>query len=49
MIPDKLMEIIVCPTTKEDLVYTDQGLCTKDKKFKYPIIDDTPILIPESI
>ena len=45
----KLLEILVCPVTKEPLVYdvAAQELISKKAKLAYPIRDGIPIMLPD--
>ena len=45
----KLLEILVCPVTKETLVYdaAAQELISKGARLAYPIRDGIPIMLPE--
>ncbi len=45
----KLLEILVCPVTKETLVYDEaaQELISKAARLAYPIRDGIPIMLPE--
>jgi len=45
----KLLEILVCPVTKEALVYdaAAQELISKAAHLAYPIRDGIPIMLPE--
>ena len=45
----KLLEILVCPVTKEPLVYdaTAQELISEKAKLAYPIRDGIPIMLPD--
>jgi uncharacterized protein len=46
-VSEKLLEILVCPKCKGDLVLTEQadGLICNPCKLKYPIKDDIPIML----
>lgn len=48
-IDPKLLEILVCPLTKETLEYdaTRQELISRRAKLAYPIRDGIPIMLPE--
>jgi uncharacterized protein len=48
-IDPKLLEILVCPLTKETLEYdvATQELISRAAKLAYPIRDGIPIMIPE--
>jgi uncharacterized protein len=51
-VSEKLLEILVCPKCKGDLILTENkdGLICEPCKLKYPIKDDIPImLIDEAI
>ena len=45
----KLLELLVCPLTKERLEYdsTRQELISRSAKLAYPIRDGIPIMLPE--
>ncbi len=45
----KLLEILVCPLTKETLEYdfARQELISRSAKLAYPIRDGIPIMLPE--
>ena len=45
----KLLELLVCPLTKERLDYdsTRQELISRSAKLAYPIRDGIPIMLPE--
>ena len=45
----KLLELLVCPLTKESLDYdaTRQELISRSAKLAYPIRDGIPIMLPE--
>jgi len=45
----KLLEILVCPVTKEPLIYdaAAQELISKAARLAYPIRDGIPIMLPE--
>ncbi len=49
MIDTQLLEMLVCPLTKEPLIYDDeqQELISKAAKLAYPIRDGIPIMLPE--
>ena len=46
---EKLLDIIVCPVTKEKLIYdkVKNRLFSKKAKLAYPIKDGIPILLEE--
>jgi uncharacterized protein len=48
-IDPKLLELLVCPLTKETLEYdaTRQELISRRAKLAYPIRDGIPIMLPE--
>lgn len=48
-IDPKLLEILVCPLTKDTLVYDReaQELISKSARLAYPIRDGIPIMLPE--
>ena len=48
-IDPKLLEVLVCPLTKEPLVYDAeaQELISKAAALAYPIEDGIPIMLPE--
>lgn len=45
----KLLEILVCPVTKETLKYDEatQELVSEGAKLAYPIRDGIPIMLPD--
>lgn len=45
----KLLEILVCPLTKETLEYdrASQELISRGAKLAYPIRDGIPIMLPD--
>ena len=45
----KLLEILVCPVTKEPLIYDAerQELISEKAKLAYPIRDGIPIMLPD--
>jgi uncharacterized protein YbaR (Trm112 family) len=45
----KLLEILVCPLTKETLEYdrANQELISRGAKLAYPIRDGIPIMLPD--
>ncbi|MET0258580.1 MAG: Trm112 family protein [Methylobacterium sp.] len=45
----KLLELLVCPLTKQSLDYdaTRQELISRSAKLAYPIRDGIPIMLPE--
>jgi len=45
----KLLEILVCPLTKETLEYDEkaQELISRKAKLAYPIRDGIPIMLPD--
>ena len=45
----KLLEILVCPVTKEALIYdaAAQELISEKAKLAYPIRDGIPIMLPD--
>lgn len=45
----KLLEILVCPVTKDGLIYNAQAqeLISKSARLAYPIRDGIPIMLPE--
>ncbi len=45
----KLLEILVCPVSKEPLVYdaAAQELISEKAKLAYPIRDGIPIMLPD--
>ena len=45
----KLLEILVCPVTKEPLTYdaVAQELISEKAKLAYPIRDGIPIMLPD--
>lgn len=48
-IDPKLLEILVCPLTKETLVYDREGqeLISRGARLAYPIRDGIPIMLPD--
>lgn len=48
-IDPKMLEILVCPLTKDSLVYDSdaQELISKAARLAYPIRDGIPIMLPE--
>lgn len=48
-IDPKLLEILVCPLTKDTLVYDReaQELISESARLAYPIRDGIPIMLPE--
>jgi len=48
-IDPKLLEILVCPVTKETLIYDRerQELISRKAGLAYPIRDGVPIMLPE--
>ena len=48
-IDPKLLEILVCPLTKETLVYDrdNQELISRGARLAYPIRDGIPIMLPD--
>ena len=48
-IDPKLLEILVCPVTKQSLEYDrdKQELISRSAKLAYPIRDGIPIMLPE--
>jgi uncharacterized protein len=46
---EKMLHFVVCPVSKESLVYCakKQELIAKKAKLAYPIKDGIPILLPE--
>jgi len=45
----KLLDILVCPVTKENLIYdaAKQELLSKNARLAYPIRDGIPVMLPE--
>ena len=45
----KLLDILVCPVTKETLIYdaAKQELLAKSARLAYPIRDGIPVMLPE--
>jgi len=45
----KLLDILVCPVTKENLIYdaAKQELLSKSARLAYPIRDGIPVMLPE--
>ena len=45
----RLLEILVCPVTKDPLVYdrTRQELISRSARLAYPIRDDIPVMLEE--
>ena len=46
-IDPKLMEVLVCPVSKQPLVQKGDELICKESKLAYPIRDGIPIMLPE--
>lgn len=48
-IDPKLLEVLVCPLTKETLVYDrdNQELISRGARLAYPIRDGIPIMLPD--
>ena len=44
-----LLEILVCPITKEKLIYDKENneLISKGASLAYPIRDDIPVMLPD--
>ena len=44
-----LLEILVCPITKEKLIYAKENneLISKGANLAYPIRDDIPVMLPD--
>ncbi|HMH07336.1 MAG TPA: Trm112 family protein [Terriglobales bacterium] len=50
MIPQDLLDILVCPVCKKPLVLKDEGhtlKCTECRR-AYPILDDIPVLLADA-
>ena len=47
MIDKKLLQILVCPETKSELILVDNELVSSESKLAYPIRDGIPILLKE--
>ena len=45
-IDKKLMEILVCPVSKKELVQKGEELICFESKLVYPIKDGIPVMIP---
>lgn len=45
MIDKKLLDILVCPLTKDTLVLVDNELISKQGKLAYPIRDGIPVML----
>ena len=45
-IDKKLMEILVCPVSKKELVQKGEELICFESKLAYPIKDVIPVMIP---
>jgi uncharacterized protein YbaR (Trm112 family) len=43
----KLLDILVCPVSKGNLVQIDQELICKESSLAYPIRDGIPVMLPE--
>lgn len=45
----ELLDILVCPVTREELIYNekDNELISKSAKLAYPVRDGIPIMLPE--
>ena len=46
-IDQKLLDILVCPVSKESLEQIDQELVCKESGLAYPIRDGIPVMLPE--
>ncbi len=46
IIDPKLLEILVCPVSKKELVLEGQELICKESRLAYPIENGIPILLP---
>ncbi len=48
-VDEKLLEILVCPVTKDTLIFNEetQELISKAARLAYPIRDGIPIMLPE--
>ena len=46
-IDPKLMELLVCPVSKKDLVQKESELVCYESELAYPIRDGIPIMLPE--
>ena len=49
MIDKELLNILVCPVSKEKLEYNEKEnvLICYESRLKYPVEDDIPIMLPE--
>lgn len=49
LVDGKLLEILVCPITKEELVFNKKKseLVSRSTKLAYPVREGVPVLIPE--
>ena len=45
MIDKKLLDVLVCPLTKDTLVLADNELISKQGKLAYPIRDGIPVML----
>ena len=45
MIDQKLLEILVCPKTQDDLILVEQELFSKKAMLAYPIRDGIPVML----
>jgi hypothetical protein len=43
----KLLDILVCPVSKESLEQVGEELICKKSKLAYPIKDGIPVMLPE--
>tara|TARA_B100001123_G_scaffold324546_1_gene364568 strand:+ start:326 stop:517 length:192 start_codon:yes stop_codon:yes gene_type:complete len=45
----KLLELLVCPVTKGQLIYDKEGqeLISKSARLAYPIRDDIPVMLED--
>ena len=46
LIDPKLLEILVCPVSKKELILIGTELICKESKLAYPIDNGIPILLP---
>jgi len=46
-IDPKLLEILVCPLSKQSLIHKEDELICYESELAYPIRDGIPIMLPE--
>ena len=47
ILDQKLLDILVCPVSKKNLIQIDQELVCKESGLAYPIRDGIPVMLPE--